>query len=124
MSDLEGFASEVYAYLYPLLESQTKLGAGSGMRISRELVQLEGDEIRVDANSRFPTGMLKWGLESFLRDKKEKFKDYGVVEFGDSLTIGRILPASEMELQSCEICGYFTPYPEELQTHRMTHFGI
>lgn len=94
------------------------------MRIDRELVKLEGEEIVVDFRTGVPRGMVKWALESFLRENGEKFKDYRVVEFGDSVTIGRILPSSEMELHSCEICGFFTPYAEELQTHRMTHFGV
>ncbi len=124
ISDLDGFAAKVYDYVYPLLEKQTSFDAGSDMQISRESVQLEGEEIRVDPKSHVPRVMVKWALESFLQENKAEFKDYGVVEFGDSFTIGRILPASEMEMQTCEICGYFTPYREELQTHRMTHFGV
>ena len=124
ISDLDGFAAKVYDYIYPLLEKQTSFDEGSGMKISREFVKLEGEEIMINAKSHVPRGMVKWALESFLQEKKEELKDYGVVEFGDSFTIGRILPPSEMELQSCEICGYFTPYREEIQTHRMTHFGV
>lgn len=69
-------------------------------------------------------GMIKWILESYLKSNASKFKDYKVIEFGDAFTIGRLLPLLQMEMQTCEICGFFTPYAEEIQTHRMTHFGI
>lgn len=124
VSDVEGFARQVYDYLYPLLERQQKANEGRDLKINRELVSLAEDEILLDSRSMVPNGMVKWALESFLRENRERFGDYRVIELGDSFTIGKVMEPSRMELVSCEICGYFTPFPEELQTHRMTHFGV
>jgi hypothetical protein len=120
----EGFAKEVYDYLYAGLEGQTKLEGGRRMVVNSELVLLEGDEIRVDSRSLVPKGMIKWALESLLKSDPACFKDYRVIEFGDTFTIGLMLHPSRIEgMHSCELCGYFTPYAEELYTHRMTHYG-
>jgi hypothetical protein len=124
VSDDERFASEVYDYVYSLLEKQAHFEEGRNIRINRELVVLLDNEIRIDSGAMVPRGMVKWALESFLQQDREKFKDYGVIEFGDAFTIGKILHPSKMELLTCEICGFFTPYAGELYTHRTTHFGI
>ena len=124
ISDREGFAGQVYDHLYSLLEKQKAFEDGRNLRIDKESVSLnEQNEIQVDGIANVPRGLVKWALESFLRENKEKFKDYAVIEFGDAFTIGKVLPQSEMDMVTCEICGFFTPYVEELQTHRMTHFG-
>lgn len=123
VSDNEGFAAEVYDYLYSVLEKQAELKEGKGIRVDRKIIVLVENEVRIDHDARIPKDMVKWALESFLRQNREKLSDYDLIEFGDTLTIGKILPLSKMEMATCEICGYFTPYPEEIQTHRMTHFG-
>ena len=124
ISDDERFASEVYEYLFSTLEKQRQFEEGKDIRVDKHLVALLDNEIKLDSSAMVPKGMVKWALESFLQQDKEKFKDYGVIEFGDGFTIGKILPASKMEMLTCEICGFFTPYAAELTTHRMTHFGI
>lgn len=124
ISDNEEFAPEVYEYLILGLERQRMFKEGGGLRPDRQLITLQGNEIRVDSKSMVPKEMVKWILQNFLRENKDKFNDYDVIEFGDVLTIGRILHPSEMEMATCEICGFFTPYEAELQTHRMTHFGV
>jgi hypothetical protein len=124
VSDDENFARQVYDYLLSGLERQKQFKEGKDLRVSQELVRLAGDEIHVDQDTLAPGGMIKWILESFLRSDPAKFNEYGVVEFGDSFTIGRILHPSKMEMSTCEICGFFTPHSEELYTHRMTHFGL
>jgi hypothetical protein len=124
VSDLEGFAQEVYDHLYSALEKQRQFEDGRSLQVDRDLVTMTGNEIQVDGRTNAPAGMVKWVLESFLKENKDRFKDYTVIEFGDALTIGKVLPPSKMDLSTCEICGFFTPYSEELQTHRMTHFGL
>ena len=124
VSDDERFASEVYDYLFSTLEKQRQFEEGKQIRVDKQLVVLLDNEIKVNDSAMVPKGMVKWALESFLRQDKEKFKDYGVIEFGDGFTIGKILHPSKMEMLTCEICGFFTPYAAELTTHRMTHFGI
>jgi hypothetical protein len=126
VSNEEEFAKEVYEYLYAELEKQKQFEGGKNFLITSELVRLVAgnNEIHVDANALVPKDMIKWILESCLKSNPSRFKDYGVIEFGDTFTIGRILHPSQMEMLTCEICGFFTPYPEELYTHRMTHFGI
>lgn len=126
VSDEEGFTHEVYRYLFQQLEKQRHFEEGKDIFVTPELVRLDADnnQIHVDATSHAPMGMIKWILESFLKSDPSKFKDYGVIEFGDTITIGRILHPSQMEMITCEICGFFTPYSAELHTHRMTHFGI
>ena len=125
VSDDDNFAKEVYDYLLCELEKQKQFKEGRDLRVSQELVKLAGDsEIHVDSGTLAPSGMIKWILQSFLKSDPTKFKGYDVVEFGDTFTIGRVLDPSKMEMFTCEICGFFTPYSAELHTHRMTHFGI
>lgn len=126
VSDEEGFTHEVHRYLFQQLEKQRQFEEGSDILVTPELVRLDADnnQIDVDAASHAPRGMIKWILESFLKSNPSRFKDYGVIEFGDTITIGRILHPSQMEMLTCELCGFFTPYSAELHTHRMTHFGI
>ena len=126
VSDDETFARDVYEYLYRELEKQRRLEDGKNIAVAPELVRFATDdnEIQIDSSALVPRGMIKWILESYLKSDPSKFKDYGVIEFGDAFTIGRILHPSKMEMLSCEICGFFTPYSGELHTHRMTHFGI
>ncbi len=125
VSDDEHFPRSVHEYLYAELEKQKQFEPGKNLHITPELIRLvPDDEIHVEAGALVPKAMIKWILESYLKLDSAKFKDYGVIEFGDVFTIGRILPPSQMEMSTCEICGFFTPYGEELQTHRMTHFGI
>jgi hypothetical protein len=126
VSNEEGFAKGVYEYLYAELEKQKQFEEGKNIRIASELVQLVADnnEIHVDGSALVPKGMIKWILESYLKSDPARFKDYRVIEFGDAFTVGRVLPPWQTEMLTCEICGFFTPYREELYTHRMTHFGI
>jgi hypothetical protein len=126
VSNEEDFAKGIYDYLYAELEKQTRLKEGKDLEVTRDSIRLvpDNNEIRVDSNTHVPSGMIRWILESYLKSDASRFKDYGVIEFGDTFTIGRILHPSQMEMLTCEICGFFTPYSAELYTHRMTHFGI
>ena len=126
VSDEETFTDDVYNHLYEQLEKQSHFEQGEDIVVTPELVKLEADDnqIHVDATSHVPRQMIKWILESYLKSSPSKFNDYGVIEIGDTFTIGRILNPSQMEMLTCEICGFFTPYSAELYTHRMTHFGI
>jgi hypothetical protein len=126
VSDDEGFANDVYENLFSELEKQSQLEEGKDLRVARELVRYVADDnqIQIDRSALVPKEMIKWILQTFLRSDTTRFKDYDVIEFGGAFTIGRILHPSKMEMFSCEICGFFTPYSEELYTHRMTHFGI
>jgi hypothetical protein len=118
------FAKEVYDYFHSGLEDQQKFEEGRSMRINKELISLSGDEIHVDSKSLIPKGMIKWILKSLLKSNPERFKEYGVIEFEDSFTVGVVLQPGNIEgLHTCEFCGHFTPYAEELYTHRMTHYG-
>jgi len=126
ISDEDGIAREVYDYLYSKLEQQKQFEEGKDLKINRDLITLVEDEnqICLDRATLVPNGMIKWILQSFLKTNPTRFKDYDIIEIGDTFTIGRILHPSKMEMLTCEICGFFTPYTEELYTHRMTHFGI
>lgn len=117
------FAKGVYGYIYSYLEDQQKSKEGQNMRIGKGLISLLGDEIHIDSNSHVPKKKIKWILESFLKSDPERFKEYGIIEFGNTFTIAVVLRPSNIEgLHTCEFCGYFTPYPEELYTHRMIHY--
>ncbi|MGI0037880.1 MAG: hypothetical protein ACRD99_05940 [Nitrososphaera sp.] len=124
ISDDQGFAAEVYNYLYTMLQKQRDFDQGENMHVDRQLVALLENEILVSDDTKVPRKIVKWALESFLKQSREKYKDYDVIEFGDSLTIGKVLHPSKMDMLTCEICGYFTPHEGEVETHRMTHFGI
>ena len=127
VSDEDDFAAAVYEYLYAELEKQKQYDEGKNILVTPQLIGLGADnnnEIQIDESALVPKKMIKWILESYLKSNPSRFKDYGVIEFGETFTIGRILHPSQMEMLTCEICGFFTPYSGELQTHRMTHFGI
>ena len=126
VSDDESFVNDIYEYFLSALEQQMKLENNKNVRYSQKMIRLipADNEIQIDGTANIPRGMIKWILQSFLKQSPTRFHDYNVIEFGDAFTIGRILDPSKMEMFSCEICGFFTPYSEEIQTHRMTHFGI
>lgn len=126
VSNEEGFAKNVYDHLYAELERQKQFDKSRNIAVTPDLIKLlqDSNEIQIDGNVNASKGLIKWILESYLKTNPVKFKDYGVIEFGDTFTIGKILHPSQMEMLTCEICGFFTPYAEELHTHRMTHFGI
>ena len=126
ISDDETFADRVYGYLLSELERHSQLNEGKNFRISADLIKLiqPDNEIHMEQSAQIPTSLIKGILQSFLKQDSAKYKGYDVIEFGGQFTIGRVLHPSEMDMFTCEICGFFTPYSEELQTHRMTHFGI
>ena len=124
VSEEDEFAKEVYDYLLAELEKHQQHKGGSNMKISRDLIRLEENEIHVGNETSVAKEIIKLILHSLLKSDETRFKDYDVIEIGDTFTISRILQQSQMEMLTCEICGFFTPYSEELHTHRMTHFGI
>ena len=125
VSDEEDFTKRVHDYLSEELEKQAQLKVKDrGVTFPPIRLVADSNEIHVDTTSRADMGTIKRILESYLKTNTSRFKDYKVIEFGDAFTIGRLLPLLRMEMQTCEICGFFTPYAEEIQTHRMTHFGI
>ena len=126
VSNDDSFATEVYEYLFSKLEKQKQFEDGKNLQITKELIRFvdEDNAIHIDNDTLVPTGMIKWILDSFLKSDTVRFKDHDVIEFGDTFTIGKILDPTKQELLSCEICGFFTPYAEELHTHRMTHYGL
>jgi hypothetical protein len=68
--------------------------------------------------------MVKWILKRLLKSDQTRLKDYGVIQFEDTLTINKIVPATEMGIYSCELCSYSTLYQEELYRHRILHAGF
>jgi hypothetical protein len=128
ISDDDNFAKEVFDFLLPELKKQKQVEECQNLRLSEELIRFvaEDNEIYIHHSSLIPKDIIKWILQSFLKLDPTKFMDYDVIEFGDTFTIGKILDPSKGDaiMVSCEICGYFTPYREELYTHRITHFGI
>lgn len=124
ISEYDEFAREVYDYLLAELEEHRQHKQGSNLQVSRDLITLAGNEIHVSGKTCAPNEMIKWILQSLLKSDAQRFKDHDVIEIGDTFTIGKILHPSETEMLTCEICGFFTPYAEELHTHRITHFGI
>lgn len=124
ISEGDEFAKEVYDYLLAELEKHRQHKQGSNLQVSRDLITLAGNEIHVSGKTSAPNEMIKWILQSLLKSDIQRFKDHDVIEIGDTFTIGKILHPSETEMLTCEICGFFTLYAEELHTHRITHFGI
>ena len=126
VSNDDSFATEVYDYLFSKLEKQKQFEDGKNLQITKKLIRFlaEDNAIHIDNGTLVPMGMIKWVLDSFLKSDTVRFKDHDVIEFGDTFTIGKILDPTKKELFSCEICGFFTPYSEELHTHRMTHYGL
>jgi hypothetical protein len=126
------FSKDVYDYLYSKLEqesTQITEDESKKMNVAKDMITLnikneEEGQIYIDRSAHIPQEMVKNILKSFLESDPTRFKDYDVFELGETLTIGRVLHPSKMEMLTCEICGFFTPYIEELYTHRMTHFGV
>lgn len=96
-------ARNVYDYLYSKIKD----------------VALAEDEIEIHGAPKKTVASL---LDSFVKSD-DSLKNYSVIEFGDTFTIGIELSPEKVGMYSCEMCGYFTPYQEELYTHRMTHLG-
>jgi len=125
VSDNEHFASEVLRYLFDDLTNHNQNEPDDVFEIDSNTFVIHGDEIHVSKSGSVPKQVIKIILESLLDSNHAKYHDYRVIEFGDTITIGKVLPAhSEHYMQVCEICGYFTPYEEELPTHRLTHLRV
>ena len=126
ISNEEGFAKDVYDYLYLELEKQSNFEEGKDLHITSRLVRLlpDSNEIEIDESAQVPAGMIKWILKRFLKSDPARFKDYGVIQFEDTFTVGNLMPATEMGIYSCELCSYSTLYQEELYTHRILHAGF
>jgi hypothetical protein len=135
-SDDKGFANEVYDFLYSELDKQKQFEDGKKLEVKKEFINLiiEEDaenknnnlyEIHIDDHAHIPKGMVNWILQSFLKSDPNRFKEYDVIEFDNTFTIGKVINLSNVEgVHTCEICGFFTPYEEELYTHRLTHFNV
>lgn len=126
ISSEEGFVKDVYNYLYVELEKQANFEEGKNLQINTQLVRLVPDcnEIEIDERAQVPSGMVKWILENLLKSDPTRFKDYGVIQFEDTFTISKLVPATEMGIYSCELCSYSTLYQEELYRHRILHAGF
>jgi len=124
ISTEEGFAKEVYEYLYATLEKQQHFKEGESLLITREAVRLvENDEIVVGPICNVPDKMIKWVLDSYLEANVSRFPDYRVIWFEDTFTIGRIVPLEKIGLFSCDLCNYTTAYLEQLNGHRYMHYA-
>jgi hypothetical protein len=89
-----------------------------------EYIILDEDEIGIDQKSQIPKETIKQILESFVKSNPERLKDYQVVESGDTFVVAIVVEPSKMVgLLACEMCGYFTPYPEEMFVHKRMHAG-
>jgi hypothetical protein len=126
VSNEDSFANEVFDYLYSELEKQANLEQAKNLLISTRLVRLVPDasEIEIDGKARVPSRMIKWMLERLLKLDPSRFKDYGVIQFGDTFIVSKIVQATEMGIYSCELCSYSTLYEEELYRHRILHAGF
>jgi hypothetical protein len=86
-------------------------------------ILLDEDEIGID-RSLISRETIKQILESFVKSNPERLKDYQVVESGDTFVVAIVVEPSKMVgLLACEMCGYFTPYPEEMFVHKRMHAG-
>jgi hypothetical protein len=122
----EGFAKNIYDYLFAELEKHANLREGRHLKIDPQLVRLvsENNEIEIDEKTEVPSEMVKWILERFLESDRERFKDYGVIQFEDTFTVSKIVPASQMGIYTCDLCSYSTLYEDELYRHRILHAGF
>jgi hypothetical protein len=89
------------------------------LQASLDNLTLDEDQIEITKASRRSIANL---LDAFIKSNPD-LKDYSVIEFGDTFTVGMMMTPDKVGMHSCELCGYFTPYAEELYTHRMTHIG-
>ena len=112
------FAGEVFSYLVAKIQ-----GAGNQDLAKSGLVTREDDEIHVSAEAPVSQSEVKRILESFLKSDPGRFQGFAVFEVENTFTIGKTLTDADLVMATCEICGYFTPYHEELYTHRMTHLA-
>lgn len=119
------FAKEVYDYLHSKLAGQGIEAISAPDAITLHVGSEEGgDQIHIDRSVGIPQEMVKNTLKSYLASDPARFKDYEVIELGETFTIGRVLPTSEMEMLTCEICGFFTPYSAELYTQDDAFWGM
>ncbi|MGI0047912.1 MAG: hypothetical protein ACREAW_00070 [Nitrososphaera sp.] len=89
-----------------------------------EYISLDEDEIGIDRKSQLPRETVKKILESFVKSNPKRLKDYQIVESGDTFVVAIVVEPSKMVgLITCEMCGYFTPYPEEMLVHKRMHAG-
>jgi len=93
----------------------------SKTRLNTEFVSIREDEIEIDdKRSNLTNNDMKNLLEEYLRLNAE-LKDYSATQFGNLFTVGIVSPDLKNELLTCEMCGYTTPFFEELFAHRRAH---
>jgi len=103
-------AAEIYGHLC------SKASAG--------YISLVEDEIEIDHKSALTRDAVRQILESFISSNSERLKNYQVVESGDIFVVGIVAETSKVDgLLTCEFCGYFMPYPEDLFVHKRMHAG-
>ncbi len=84
-------------------------------------VSIKEDEIEIDrAELKLTDEEVKMLLDSFLQSNPE-LEGYKVIKFENIYTVGIPPENAKLELLTCEMCGYTTPFYEELYAHRWAH---
>lgn len=87
-------------------------------------ISLVEDEIGIDRRSTLTKDAVRQILDSFVRSNPERLKNHQVIESGDIFVVGIVAEPSKVDaLLTCEFCGYFTPYQEDLFIHKRMHAG-
>lgn len=116
-------AIEIYDYLSSKAESVLEAADAGKARVDSEFISLTEDEIQIDQKSQLSKKAIRIVLESFIRSHSERMKGYEIVESGDVFIVAVVInPWRVNELLTCEFCGYFTPYEEDLFIHKKMHY--
>ena len=116
-------AKDICDYLCSKAGSVSEEAEGGKAIVIGEFVSLTEDEIQSDQKSQLTKKAIRLVLESFIRSHSERMKGYEIVESGDVFIVAVVIkPLKLNELLTCEFCGYFTPYEEDLFIHKKMHY--
>ena len=113
-------AKQIYEYISS--EANIKRTVGQN-HFSAEHLSLIEDEIAIHKDSLVTLKDARIILESFVEANGDRMKDYHIIESIDMLIVSKIMmPTNVVDgMLTCDYCGYFTPYWEDLFNHKIMH---
>jgi hypothetical protein len=89
----------------------SKLGAAG--------ILLVEDEIEVDGSTKKEIRNI---LDLYI-GSDEKLEKHSILEFDNTFTVGIFIEPHKVGMITCEFCAYYTPYEEEMRSHKFTHYA-
>jgi hypothetical protein len=113
-------AKQIYAYTSSEANFKQIVVQNS---LSAEHLSLVEDEITVQEDSLVTLKDARVILELYIKANRDRMKDYHIIESVGILIVSKIMMPTDVVdgMLTCDFCGYFTPYWEDLSNHKIMH---